>query len=284
MIKPLNAMKKRYFLLLLCVMAGLAAVAQPHILSHRGFYTNPKVDENSIEALREAQRLHHDMGLEACEFDVHMTTDGELVVRHDNKINGKLSCQGSTLAEIKTYTLPGGNKIPTLREWFEQARKTPGLKLALELKAHATPERETQVIEKILALAREMGMMDQLTFLSFSLHACKEFVRLAPGSYVILNSSNVNEEVSPQRAKELGFAAISYQLGVFFHHVGWIDEARQLGIDTYLWMCDDTYLIDWATVYGVTWITTNYADRMLPYVRQLATDKHRLKRLRKSRF
>ncbi len=271
-------------LFLVALAWAAVAAGQPHILSHRGFYTNPAVDENSLDALREAQRLHHEMGLEACEFDVHMTTDGELVVRHDNKINGKLSCQGSTLAEIKSFTLPGGNKIPTLREWFEQARKTPDFKLALELKGHATPQIETQVIEKVLSLAREMNMMNQLMFLSFSLHACKEFVRLAPGSYVILNSGNVNEEVTPQRAKDFGFAAISYNLNVFFNHVGWIDEARQLGLDTYLWMCEDPYLIDWATAYGVTWITTDYADRMLPYAQRLARDKKRVKRLQKSKF
>ena len=76
-------MNCKIIILTLCLgLFALTGFAQPHILSHRGFYTNPKVDENSIDALREAQRLHHDMGLEACEFDVHMTADGELVVRH----------------------------------------------------------------------------------------------------------------------------------------------------------------------------------------------------------
>ncbi|MBQ3957663.1 MAG: glycerophosphodiester phosphodiesterase [Bacteroidaceae bacterium] len=278
-------MNCKKIILTLCLgLFALTGFAQPHILSHRGFYTNPKVDENSIDALREAQRLHHDMGLEACEFDVHMTADGELVVRHDNKIEGRLTCQGSKLAEIKAYTLLHGSKIPTLREWFQQAKRTPKFKLALELKSHPTPAKETEVVEKVVALAREMDMMDQLCFLSFSLHACKEFVRLAPGSYVILNSSNMNEPVTPAKAKELGFAAISYHLSVFMNHVKWIDEANQLGLDTYLWMCEDPYLIDWATAYGVTWITTDYADRMLPYAQQLAKDRKRLKKLRKSRF
>ena len=277
-------MRKNIHATIVTLAVCLTSLAQPHILSHRGFYTNPEVDENSLDALREAQRLHQEMGLEACEFDVHMTTDGQLVVRHDNKIEGKLSCQGSTLAEVKTYTLPKGSKIPTLREWFEQAKKTPDFQLALELKAHATPEKETEVIEKVLSLAREMDMMGQLSFLSFSLHACKEFVRLAPGSRVILNSTKIFDAPSPQEAKEMGFAAISYNIDVFMHHVGWIDEANRLGMDTYLWMCDDTYLIDWATAYGVSWITTNYPDKMLPYAQRLAANKKRVKHLRKCRF
>lgn len=285
---PLFSMRqetvRRLLVAAIMLMIGEWALAQPHILSHRGFYTNPKVDENSLDALREAQRLHRTMGLEAIEFDVHMTSDGGLVVRHDNHIEGKLSCQGSTLAEVLAYTLPLGAKIPTLREWFQQAKQTPQMKLALELKPHATPQKETEVIEKVLALAREMDMMDQLCFLSFSLHACQEFVRLAPGCQVILNSSNINEPVTPAKAKEMGFAAISYHLNVFMHNVKWIDEANALGLDTYLWMCDAPYLIDWATAYGVTWITTNYADKMLAYAQALAKDRKRLKKLRKCKF
>ena len=275
---------RRLLMTALVWMIGKWAFAQPHILSHRGFYTNPWVDENSLDALREAQRLHKTMGLEACEFDVHLTSDGELVVRHDNHIKGNLSCQGSTLAEIRAHTLPQGAKIPTLREWFQQAKETPQLKQALELKPHASPQRETECIEKVLALAREMGMMDQLCFLSFSLHACKEFVRLAPGCYVILNSTNVFEPVTPAKAKEMGFSAISYNINVFMNNVKWIDEANALGLDTYLWMCEAPYLIDWATAHDVTWITTNYADKMLPYAQALAKDRKRVKKLRKCKF
>lgn len=64
--------------------------------------------------------------------------------------------------------LPGGLEIPTLREFFAQGQKDPSTKLILEIKKHATPQRETQVVEAILRLAREMRLVPQIEFISFS--------------------------------------------------------------------------------------------------------------------
>jgi len=44
-------MKKILFSLGIATIA-LASFAQPKVLSHRGFYTNPVTDENSLQALK----------------------------------------------------------------------------------------------------------------------------------------------------------------------------------------------------------------------------------------
>ncbi len=273
---------KRLLLGISVAMIALVGYAQPKVLSHRGFYTNPKTDENSLEALKYAQELHKTMGLEACEFDVHKTSDGELIIYHNNEIKKGLHCQRGKWTDIQKVTLPYGNKIPTLKEWFAQAKKTPKLKIALEMKTHATPEKETEVVHDIVKLAQEMDMMKQVMFLSFSLHACKEFVRQAPGCYVIYNSANLFEKIDPDSAKAIGFSAISYRVDVFLNHLDYIKRAKEIGIDTYLWMVEDEYLVDWATAHDVTWITTDFSDRILKYTNTLAKDKKRLKALKKN--
>ena len=275
---------KHLFLTAIFMLLALAGHAQPKVLSHRGFYTNPKTDENSLQALKQAQELHKSMGLEACEFDVHKTANGELIIYHNNEIRKGLHCQRSKWTDIQKETLPMGNKIPTLREWFAQAKKTPDFKIALEMKTHATPEKETEVVHDIVTLAKEMDMMDQVRFLSFSIHACKEFVRQAPGSYVIYNSSKLFEDIDPDSAKALGFSAISYRVDVFLNHPKYISRAKEIGIDTYLWMVEDEYLVDWATAHDVTWITTDFSDRILEYTNQLAKNKKRIKALRKNTY
>jgi len=224
------------------------------------------------------------MGLEACEFDVHKTADGELIIYHNNEIKKGLHCQRGKWTDIQKHVLPYGNKIPTLREWFTQAKKTPKFKIALEMKSHATPEKETEVVHDIVTLAKEMGMMDQLMFLSFSIHACKEFVRQAPGCYVIYNSASLFEKVDPDSAKALGFSAISYRVDVFLNHPQYIKRAKEIGIETYLWMVEDEYLVDWATAHDITWITTDFSDRILSYTNDLAKDKKKVKRLKKKMY
>ncbi len=275
---------KKILLSIIFTLCTLANYAQPKVLSHRGFYTNPKTDENSLQALKQAQELHRTMGLAACEFDVHKTADGELIIYHNNETRKGLHCQRGKWADIKKETLPMGNKIPTLREWFAQAKKTPDFKIALELKTHATPQKETEVVHDIVQLAKEMDMMKQLMFLSFSIHACKEFIRQAPGSYVIYNSAKLFEEIDPDSAKALGLSAISYRVDVFLNNLKYIKRAKEIGIDTYLWMVEDEYLIDWATAHDVTWVTTDFTDRILEYTNNLAKDKKRLKRLKKKYY
>ena len=276
-------MKKILFSLGIATIA-LAGFAQPKVLSHRGFYTNPMTDENSLQALKQAQELHKTMGLEACEFDVHKTADGELIIYHNNEIKKGLHCQRSKWTDIQKHVLPYGNKIPTLREWFAQAKNTPDFKIALEMKTHASAAKETEVVHDIVALAKEMDMMNQVMFLSFSIHACKEFVRQAPGCYVIYNSASLHEKVDPDSAKALGFSAISYRVDVFLNHPQYIKRAKEIGIETYLWMVEDEYLVDWATAHDITWITTDFSDRILSYTKDLAKDKKKVKRLKKKMY
>ena len=63
-------------------LVGAALVfAQPRLVAHRGFYTTPGSDENTVSSLINAQRL----GVYGVEFDVNRTSDGELIVVHAPK-------------------------------------------------------------------------------------------------------------------------------------------------------------------------------------------------------
>lgn len=74
---------------LLCtVAAALSAGADGvAVIAHRGWHQAPGVKgaENSIAGLRAAQNA----GFWGSEFDVHMTADEVLVVRHDDKIHNR---------------------------------------------------------------------------------------------------------------------------------------------------------------------------------------------------
>lgn len=255
-------MKKLLFLLALAFVAACTP-SKPQVLAHRGFYmTDPRIDENTVDALRGAQEL----GCYAVEFDVHKTLDGELVIHHNNKINDSLDCQKSNWKDIREAVLPYGGKIPTLREWLTQAcAAAPQMKLALEIKKHPTPEKEAEVISDILALCREFGVMDRTYFLSFSLFACQEVLRQEPEAKVVLNSSDLWETVDPDKAKEMGFSGISYNVSVMINHPEWIDRANELGLDTYMWMCDHEQAYDWAAEHGFDVVTTDFPDRMLKH-------------------
>ena len=268
-----NRMKK-LFLTIGFAAGTLMLAAQPQVVAHRGFHAAEGSWENTVSSLRNAQKL----GVYGVEFDVNMTADDSLIVYHGPKIlDTKLHAQKNRFAEIRAVKLPGGLEIPTLREFFAQGQKDPSTKLILEIKKHATPQRETQVVEAILRLAREMRLVPQIEFISFSRHACDEVLRLQPDAVVVYVSSDM-AAMSPAEAKKRGYGGLSYQLNVLMNRPELVDEANRLGIATTLWMVNDCELIDWAARHGITYVSTDCPDKAEAYLEAVAAYKNKNKK------
>lgn len=75
------------------------------IYAHRGMFTNPEIPENSMEAFRLA--VEHGYGIE---LDLHLTTDGKVVVFHDDSLTRVCgiekntdSCSFGELSECRLF-------------------------------------------------------------------------------------------------------------------------------------------------------------------------------------
>ena len=254
-------MRKIFVLLSVAVMALTACSEQQKsvkILAHRGNASTGSeftTDENTLDALCRAQELNFD----GVEFDVHLTADNQLVIRHDNKINSELSCQGSTFEQIRAHVLPFGQQIPTLREWLEQAKKTPEIKQLLELKMHKG-ERNNELITACLEIIRELDMVDQMYMLSFDAAILDEVLSQEPNMKVVLNSSNLHHSLTPEQVYAKGYHAVSYNINVILNHTEWIEQFRNYGIETFLWMVNTPYTYNIAKDLGFTWVTTDFYD------------------------
>lgn len=258
-------MKTRSFLILtIAVLGVLTAVAQPKIVCHRGFYNSPGADENSITALVNA----HKLGVYGVEFDVNLTTDKEVVVVHGPKILGTdIVVQQSSWAEISKATLPNGNKVPTFREWMLMAKKCPGLKQIIEFKKHSTPELETELVERVVAICRELDVLDIVEFSSFSYHICKECARLVPGCQsMYINSSFGAKCVGPEQAKRDGLTALVYNCNIFMNRPDLVDGARANGMQTTMWLVNQPEVVDWAIRHNVDYVSSDYPDRIKAYI------------------
>ena len=254
-------MKRFIFLLAVAAVCACTAGPRPKVLCHRGFCstgTEFTTDENTMDALIRAQ----EKGCEGCEFDVYLTADSQLVIRHDNVIEkGKLSCTGSTFDEIRAHVLPFGHQIPSLREWLEQAKKTPQMVQFLEIKAHPG-DAEKELIRRALALIRELDMLEQIYILSFKSETLDEVLRQEPKMRVGLNSSSIHHAMPPKEVKKHGFTGASYNMSVLLNHPEWVKEFQELGIDTFLWMVNSKYLRKIGEDLGVTWLTTDFYDEV----------------------
>ena len=123
----------------------------PLIIAHRGAHL--RAPENTIPAFLHAV----EMGVDAVEMDVHLSSDREVVVFHDRRLERASNGHGwigrHTLQQLGRLSVGGDSycSIPTLDEVFD--RLPPDFLVCVELKARIAgmkelPERVARVIEK----------------------------------------------------------------------------------------------------------------------------------------
>lgn len=210
------------------MLAGTVGLsAQTKVIAHRGFWDTPGSAQNGIVALLKADSI----GAYGSEFDVWLTKDNHLLLNHDNKIDGR-SVEDYTLAELKQRRLENGEQMPTLEEFLTVAKEKTTLKLILELKPHASARREEKAVKDIVDMVHRMGLDGRVDYISFSLNAVKQFIRLAPQGTPVFY---LNGELSPEELKELGCAGPDYHMDVFRRNPGWISRCRDLGMEVNVW-------------------------------------------------
>lgn len=85
-------------------------------------------------------------------------------------------------------------------------------RLILELKAHKTPEQETRAVEGIVKMIKDKGLEDRTEYITFSQHATKEFIRLAPKGTPVYYLTG---DLTPKELKAWGCAGPDYHFSVF---------------------------------------------------------------------
>lgn len=152
------------------------------VYAHRGY--SGKYPENTMLAFKKAAET----GCDGIELDVQLTSDGQVVIIHDEKIDRTTDGTGNvkdyTLEELKQFNAAaswngkyGFEPIPTLEEYFQWVKDTD-LVTNIEIKSGVYYYEELE--EKTLALVRKYGLEKKIIFSSF-LHSSITLLRkLAP--------------------------------------------------------------------------------------------------------
>jgi len=245
-------MKK--FILGFAVLTTAFMNAQTQIIAHRGYFqTQPPTTENSITALQNAQKLK----IYGSEFDVRMSKDGILVINHDEH-HGKMEISETDFRELAKLKLSNGEKYPTLKDYLKAGKKDKALKLIVEIKPAKTEELENELVEKTIAMIKDMKLESQCEYISFSLNICKQIKKIAPDFKV----QYLRGELSPQQIKEEGLDGLDYHYSVFQKNPTWISEANALGLITNSWTVNDVEIYNELKKKGVKFVTTNIPDQL----------------------
>lgn len=235
-------------------------VRRPFVVAHAG--VSSVAPENSVDGFLEAVEA----GADAVECDVFLTSDGYIVIHHDETLVGstveraEIAIESLTRDELKQYTLnPVGaysnSRIAFLDEFFG-LMKDNDIHLIIEVKTE-----NPQCIDKIRSLAEEYQMLDRINIISFHLEQVIRSHEVMPevGASLTVNAGS-------NTADNLIRSAYSRTEGVngaYSPNANFTGEAvramQHRGILVNLWTVDDIEPMLSASRKGISFLTTNTA-------------------------
>ncbi len=259
----------------------------PLVIAHRG--ASSLAPENTLAAARKALEV----GADLWELDVSVTTDGELVLMHDDTL--KRTCNAKeafpdrepwqvwdfTLAEIQTLDCGSwfnkqdpfkqikagnvseadqqsyvGERAPTLCQALEFTRDN-NWRVNVELKRQPSEELDRVIVEKAVALIEELGMDDgrQVVISSFR----HDYLKAVKG----LNSRIPTQAITSKAIRDLpaylgDLNADACNPKVTAWNYKRMGELQAQGVAFNIWTVDDELTMKALIRTGVHGIITNY--------------------------
>jgi glycerophosphoryl diester phosphodiesterase len=209
---------------------------RPLLGGHRG---NPaEHPENTMRSFRSAIAV----GCDLIECDVHLSSDGRLVVIHDHTLerttNGTGLVRDHTAAQLRKLDAGGGEKIPLLQEVVELALGKVGL--VIEIKQ--VPALYVGLEEKLLNMLRQLGAVSECAVVSFNHTAIHELRKMEPGLQLgILEGARPMHPAALLR--ESGADVYSPHWGATDPQV--VQEVHAAGGAVAVWPVDDDAAVAW---------------------------------------
>lgn len=249
-------MRKHLVFAAALLLTGGAALAQPKVIAHRGYWTAPGSAQNSLTSFAKADSI----GVYGSEIDVWLTADDRLIVNHDRVYKGTdIDMEKATAREIMQIVLPNGKEnIPSLDQYLDLVASKPDTRLILEMKSLSDLNREDLAAEKIVRALRRHGVLDRTDIIAFSINACLAFKKLIPDTKIYY----LNGDLPPKSIKKLGLAGIDYSMGALRRHPEWVKQAHDLGLEVNVWTVDSEEDMRYFIDLGVDYITTDYPERL----------------------
>jgi glycerophosphoryl diester phosphodiesterase len=231
--------------------------------AHRG--ASGHAPENTLAAFRRAV----DLGADGVELDVQLSSDGELVVIHDETLERTTDGHGwvkdHSLAELKALDASAGwdgfagEPLVTLREVFDLLAPT-GLEINVEIKDSVIPY--FAIGDKVSSLVDEYDLGPRVTLSSFN-HCSLAWLR-QNGSMVRTGVLFADVLYEPWHyAAQIWATALHPHWRYVDYVFNLIEEAHANLLDVNVWTVNEPDDIRRMVGRGVDAIITNYPERVV---------------------
>ena len=246
---------------------------KPRLFAHRGGAA--EAPENTIEAFAHGLKV----GADRLELDVHATSDGEIVVLHDETLDRTTDASGPvrmrTLAEVRSFDAGArfvaddgsqpfrgrGIRIPTLAEVLEAF---PGVPLNMEIK-QPDPAIEAQV----LAVLDRFSARAQVLMAAEKGDIMQRIREADPGLYFGASTDDIVDFVVHLHEGRLGeYNRCGVALQVPSTFMGsplvtpeFVAGAHDAGLEVHVWTIDEEAEMEHLLGLGVDGIMTDRPTR-----------------------
>jgi glycerophosphoryl diester phosphodiesterase len=232
-----------------------------------------------------------EIGADILEMDAHITKEGQIVMMHDETVDGTTDGTGLihdlTMAELKqldaayrwtnddgkTYPYRGqGIQVPSLEEIFQ---KFPQMRYVIEIKLTENP-----IDRPLCDLIRQHNMQDKVMIASFHDEAMQNFRETCPEVATSASRTEVRNFVLLGKIFLSGFLAPHYQsiqppfdpkesMNIPIMTERFIREAHAKNIKVEPWTVDDPELMKQYIEWGVDGIITDRPDLMIEVLMEM---------------
>ena len=216
--------------------------------AHRG--DSSVYRENTLEAIKSAI----DKGAQVVEIDVHLSSDGEVVVIHDPTLERLWGCTKQVknltwleISEIRT----DGYRIPSLREVLELfIGKSSILMIDMEITEPAVPSVKV-VLESALPLSQVTwcGNIEAMKLVRGASYEARIWM---PWDSLDLPSKINIEELRPEFLN-FNYSSVTKET---------VKHVHELGCKVSVWTIQDQPIMRWAAAIGVDSITSDYLESL----------------------
>jgi glycerophosphoryl diester phosphodiesterase len=229
-------------------------------IAHRG--ASGRFPENTQLAFEKAIEARAEM----IEMDCQMTSDGHIVIFHDERLKRTAGVSGTvknqTLEQLKKLDVGQwkkksfrGARMLTLEEVLEII--IPKVDLCLDIKQFNDSQPGIEI--KLLFILSHYDYLDQTIFSSFSYHCLARVRELAPEARIgLIYGTGVREDPFVV-AEQLAASSIHVQQQMATRP--FLDKAWEAGLDVHVWTVNDLRHMEKFASLGVQGIVSDYPEK-----------------------
>jgi glycerophosphoryl diester phosphodiesterase len=207
----------------------------PRLMAHRG--GSLEADENTMPAFQQA----YEKGLRSFETDVHLTSDDQLVIIHDDTFdrttNAKGSVEAATAEQVKAIrTQKTGSPLPFLSDMLNYFKDKPDIFIELEMKTNPqtySDERLKVYCQKLHDAVKGVLPDKCYSFTSFDMRALKIMHAIDPTVTLTMILDVALGDAQIKTALDMGCKRISPILDLTTRKA--VRDAKKAGLEVTGW-------------------------------------------------